>query len=163
MRRTLIGVAILALVVGGAAWLLYATIDPGRLQQALAALVAHRLLSIPVGGALTLRLVPGAQPGFACLIVSDDGPVIPAAEAVRLFDPDFDVNPEALTRQLSLAVSYGLIAEHGGRIDVHSASETRDRFSVWLPLDTDPNDTIDVTTTVRIQTPAILKRESDRS
>lgn len=141
----------------------YATIDPGRVQQALAALLAHRLFSIPAGGTLTLRLAPDAQPSFACLIVSDDGPTITAAEAARLFDPDFDVNPEALTRQLSLAVSYGLIAEHSGRIDVHSDPATRDRFSVWLPLDTDPNVTIDVTTTVRIQTPAILERESDRS
>ena len=141
----------------------YATIDPGRIQQALGALLAHRLLAIPAGGTLTLRLVPDAQPGLVCVVLSDDGSVISAAEAARLFDPDFDVNAEALTRQLSLAVSYGLIAEHGGRIDVHSDPDTRDRFSVWLPLNTDQDVTIDVTTTVHLQVPAILERGRDRS
>ncbi len=139
---------------------IYAAIDPGRIQQAFGALIAHRLAAIPAGGALTLRL--STESAQARLVIADDGPAISPAEAAGLFDPTFDVNADALTRQLGLAVSYGLIAEHGGRIDVHSDPTSPDRFSIWLPLDAGQDSAADVVTAVHIQRPTVEQREGYR-
>lgn len=112
----------------------YATIDPNRVQQALGALMTQRLRVIPAEGALTLGLSADPTTSLASMTVADTGPTISPAEAQGFFDPIFDMAADTLSLQLERAVSYGLIAEHGGRIDIHTDPTSSLRFTVWLPL-----------------------------
>lgn len=134
----------------------YATIDPNRLHQALGALLTGRLRVVPPGGTLTVSLSLNAAAEEACFSLSDTGPVITPDEARTFFDPMFDVDSETLSRQLERSVCYGLIAEHGGRIDVHTDPGTRLRFSIGLPLANGRGPTADSVTHVHVQrTPSV--------
>jgi len=131
----------------------YVTIDPGRIQQALGALVANRLRQMQPAGVLTLRLAVASDAASAAVTIADTGPTIAPELANCLFDPVFDVNSDALSRHLELAVSYGLIAEHGGRIDVHSDPALMDRFTVYLPLGDGQADVSDLTMEIEVAKP----------
>lgn len=114
---------------------MYATLEPGQIRQAFGTLIHHRLRALQPGDTVTLRLRASTESGLAGITLCDTGPSILPEQADGFFDPVFDIDADALSRRLELAVSYGLIAEHGGRIDVHSRSDSPERFTIWLPYD----------------------------
>jgi two-component system NtrC family sensor kinase len=67
------------------------------------------------------------------LVVEDDGRGIPAEDRARLFEPFFSTKGTRGTG-LGLSVSWGLVEEHGGWIEVESAPGEGSRFTVRLPL-----------------------------
>jgi signal transduction histidine kinase len=67
------------------------------------------------------------------LVVEDDGRGISAEDRARLFEPFFSTKGTRGTG-LGLSVSWGLVEEHGGWIEVESAPGKGSRFTVRLPL-----------------------------
>jgi len=67
------------------------------------------------------------------LAVQDDGRGISPEDRERLFEPFFSTKGTRGTG-LGLSVSWGLVEEHGGWIDVESAPGQGTRFTVRLPL-----------------------------
>jgi len=67
------------------------------------------------------------------LTVVDDGDGISPEDRARLFEPFFTTKGTG-GAGLGLAVSWGLVEEHGGWIDVESTLGEGSRFSVFLPL-----------------------------
>jgi two-component system NtrC family sensor kinase len=67
------------------------------------------------------------------LAVRDDGRGISAEDRARLFEPFFSTKGTRGTG-LGLSVSWGLVEEHGGWIDVESAPGKGSCFSVRLPV-----------------------------
>lgn len=79
------------------------------------------------------------QAGWAVIEVQDNGNGILPELRQRIFDPYFTTKPHGTG--LGLSVTYGLIARHGGEIQVTSPLPTRDgqppygtRFTIRLPL-----------------------------
>ncbi len=71
--------------------------------------------------------------GGARVVVSDDGPGIPADKLQHIFDPFFSTRRERGGTGLGLSMVHGIIAEHGGTIDVDSAPGRGTTFSIHLP------------------------------
>ena len=71
--------------------------------------------------------------GWIEVIVSDDGPGIPAANLKKVFLPFFTTKEVRRGTGLGLAICYGIVQEHGGRIEVHSRENEGASFSVEIP------------------------------
>jgi PAS domain S-box-containing protein len=65
--------------------------------------------------------------------VCDNGPGIPPEIQSRVFDPFFTTKPPGKGAGLGLATCHGIIANHGGRIEVESCPNTRTCMRVYLP------------------------------
>jgi signal transduction histidine kinase len=66
--------------------------------------------------------------------VRDSGPGIPAEHLSKLFEPFFTTKPVGQGTGLGLSVSYQIIQEAGGRIEVKSDEGRGAEFTVVLPL-----------------------------
>ena len=85
-------------------------------------------------GTLTVRAEPEATPeGVGVRVtIADSGSGIPPEIRARLFEPFFTTKEPGKGTGLGLHISYGVVARHGGRIEVDSVpGETR--FTVTLP------------------------------
>jgi two-component system NtrC family sensor kinase len=110
--------------------------DEGQLQQAVIALATNAIDAMPEGGRLTLR---GRERNDHVLIeVSDTGVGIAPENLTKIFDPFFTTKEIGRGTGLGLAVCYGIVTEHGGRLDVQSAVGGGTTFTISLPA-TNPN------------------------
>lgn len=111
--------------------------DIGQLQQAVVALATNAIDAMPDGGTLTLR---ARQSGPRVLIeVSDTGLGIPPENMTKIFDPFFTTKDVGRGTGLGLAVCYGILSEHGGRLDVRSTLGAGTTFTITLPVAGDWN------------------------
>ncbi len=70
--------------------------------------------------------------------VIDEGTGIEPAVRERIFDPFFTTKPQGQGTGLGLSISYGIIRDHGGRIDCDSTPGKGSTFTVTLPLHFSP-------------------------
>lgn len=105
--------------------------DEGQLQQAVIALATNGIDAMPEGGRLTLR---GRNENDHVLVeVGDTGVGIAPENLTKIFDPFFTTKEIGRGTGLGLAVCYGIVTEHGGRLDVQSALGTGTTFTISLP------------------------------
>ncbi|HJU04061.1 MAG TPA: ATP-binding protein [Nitrospiraceae bacterium] len=76
---------------------------------------------------------------WVTVTVADNGPGIPVDMMERIFEPFFTTKPAAQGNGLGLFLSYGIVAEHRGRLDVANG-ESGAVFTVWLPALRQPAD-----------------------
>ena len=110
---------------------LIALYDSQQIEQVLINLVTNAVQAMPEGG--TLRAALSSQNGQAEIEISDTGVGIPPENLTRIFDPFFTTKPEGEGTGLGLSVSYGIISEHGGKIDVESTPGEGTTFRITLP------------------------------
>jgi two-component system NtrC family sensor kinase len=104
-----------------------------KLQQVLFNLILNARDAMPSGGWLTLKtFVDGRD---VVVEVNDTGEGIPEADLPRIFDPFFTTKDVGLGTGLGLAVSYGIVQEHGGTIRASSSKGQGSRFEVRLPIE----------------------------
>jgi two-component system, NtrC family, sensor kinase len=106
--------------------------DGGQLQQALIALATNAIDAMPQGGDLTFRAFAGSD--RLTLEVADTGTGIPPEDLSKIFEPFFTTKEVGKGTGLGLAVCYGIISEHGGRLNVRSNVGKGTTFSILLPL-----------------------------
>jgi len=83
------------------------------------------------GGMVQVEVEKSA--GGAWVRVKDDGCGIQPEDLDRIFEPFFSSKPAVKGTGLGLAVSYGIVQRHGGRIEVESTPGKGSIFSVFLP------------------------------
>jgi two-component system NtrC family sensor kinase len=109
--------------------------DENQLQQVILNLVqnAHQAMTQQRDPrVLTVRVRPGD--GVLLLEVLDTGDGIEAEALPRLFDPFFTTKPPGEGSGLGLSVSYGIVAEHKGRLRGENRTDRRGAiFTVELP------------------------------
>lgn len=107
--------------------------DPGQLSQVTLHLLQNALDAVrPAGGVLSVRT--DRAPDGLSLTVEDTGGGIAPEHLSHLFEPTFTTKPPGEGTGLGLSLSYRIVQEHGGRIDVRSAPGEGARFTVHLPL-----------------------------
>ncbi len=74
------------------------------------------------------------------VVVRDDGAGIAADVLGRIFDPFFTTKRQGQGTGLGLAISHGIVARHGGRIQVESQPGVGTTFIVTLPVRRAPGD-----------------------
>jgi two-component system NtrC family sensor kinase len=105
--------------------------DEGQLQQAVVALATNAIDAMPDGGTLTLR---ANRSGPNVIVeIKDTGSGIPQENLTKIFDPFFTTKDVGRGTGLGLAVCYGIVSEHGGRLDVRSAVGVGTTFTISLP------------------------------
>ena len=93
----------------------------------------HAIGSLKTEGTIVLRT--GFENDQLFVKVEDNGPGIPPAIRERIFDPFFTTKDFGQGTGLGLAVSYGIVREHGGTIDVDRGTRLGGAcFTVYLPL-----------------------------
>jgi two-component system, NtrC family, sensor kinase len=105
--------------------------DAGQLQQVAIILAENAIDAMPQGGTLLLRTYNEA--GGVSLQVSDTGVGIAQENVAKIFDPFFTTKEVGRGTGLGLAVCYGIVTEHGGRIAVDSTVGRGTTFTVSLP------------------------------
>ncbi len=106
--------------------------DPDQLQQVAVNLVLNAVQAMPNGGTLTLRT--SLEDNQIKVEFIDTGCGIPQENMSRLFTPFFTTKKEVKGVGLGLAVSYGIIQRHHGRISVKSKEGEGSNFCVYLPI-----------------------------
>jgi signal transduction histidine kinase len=106
---------------------------PGQINQVFLNLILNAAQACEPGGLIRVRT--GTGPGEAVVAeVEDNGSGIRPEHLPHLFEPFFTTKPPGQGTGLGLSVSYGIIRDHGGSIDVTSRPDVGSTFRVRLPL-----------------------------
>ena len=106
--------------------------DGGQLQQAVIALATNAIDAMPNGGNLTFRAF--AEPRRLAIEIEDTGVGIPTEDMSKVFEPFFTTKEVGKGTGLGLAVCYGIITDHGGRLSVRSNVGKGSTFTIFLPI-----------------------------
>ena len=111
--------------------------DPRQLQQVFANIILNARKAMQSGGRLsvTSARVEREDSGSEAVAVSfgDTGCGISDENLVRVFEPFFTTGEVGEGSGLGLSVSYGIVKDHGGDIDVESKVGVGSTFTVLLP------------------------------
>ena len=108
--------------------------DVSQMQQVVLNLVMNAAEATRPHGSGCVRVVTRRTADGVVLAVSDAGEGIPRETLDRIFDPFFTTKGEGKGVGLGLAVVYGIVESHGGRIEVETAPGRGTTFEVTLPI-----------------------------
>jgi two-component system NtrC family sensor kinase len=106
--------------------------DGGQIQQAIIALATNAIDAMPDGG--TLKFKAYSKGNRVVIEVEDTGSGIPHENMSKIYEPFFTTKEVGKGTGLGLAVCYGIISEHGGRLSVRSSLGKGTTFSIFLPI-----------------------------
>jgi two-component system NtrC family sensor kinase len=113
--------------------------DPSTLQQVLLNLVTNaREAMAGHGGEIRIETGKAQRQGWVQLVIADTGPGISPEELSKVFDPFFTTKESGTG--LGLSVSYGIIQDHHGTVDVHSIPGRGTTFVLAFPAVSDTRD-----------------------
>jgi PAS domain S-box-containing protein len=107
------------------------TVNEGQLRQVFLGLASNALEAMDGRGTLTIR--SRVVSGEVEIEFQDEGPGIAEDILPRIFDPFFTTKPPGQGTGLGLAIAQGIVADHGGRLDVTSRPGKGSIFRVVLP------------------------------
>lgn len=110
--------------------------DSRQLQQVCLNLVTNAVQAMGPQGSGTLRVTTRTEDDGESVVLEmrDTGPGIPAAARGRIFEPFFTTKGEGEGTGLGLSVSYGIVAAHGGRLELVETSAQGTVFRMTLPV-----------------------------
>ena len=119
--------------------------DFDQLHQVCTNLILNAIQAMPQGGKLTIRTSAGD--GQLKMEIHDTGCGISPKNMRKLFTPFFTTKQEVKGVGLGLAISYGIIQRHNGKIEVQSKEGEGTTFTICLPLhNVEPSENTAVTT-----------------
>jgi PAS domain S-box-containing protein len=116
--------------------------DSGHLEQVLMNIVVNAKDAMPGGGQIHISTenddspaVPGSENGglSVCLTVRDSGVGMDETTLSRIFEPFYSTKSAGKGTGIGLAVVYGIVEGHGGRINVESKPKEGSTFRIYFP------------------------------
>ncbi len=107
--------------------------DGKQLQQAIMAPCINAGEAMPNGGSLTIRT--DGNKDHVVIEITDTGGGISQDDLPRIFEPFFTTKGDESGVGLGLAVVYGIVQRHKGRVDVASDPGGGTTFTITLPRD----------------------------
>ena len=114
-------------------------IDPDRMAQAIGNIVSNAIKFTPTGGKISIDV--RLESGQLCIQVADTGPGIPLNEQEKIFQPFIRGSQGRRIVEgmgLGLSIAREIIVAHGGEIRLESTPGTGSRFTLQVPVDTQP-------------------------
>jgi len=103
-----------------------------KLQQVFLNLFLNARDAMPSGGIVEIRTA--AHNGSVEVEIIDTGGGIPRENLNRIFDPFFTTKSSGRGTGLGLSVSYGIVKEHAGKVDVRSTPGKGTSFRLEFPV-----------------------------
>jgi PAS domain S-box-containing protein len=107
------------------------TVNEGQLRQVFLGLASNALDAMEAHGRLVIRTRRARRE--LEIEFEDEGPGIPEEIAQRIWDPFFTTKPPGQGTGLGLAIAQGIVADHGGRIEMQTHVGKGSIFRVVLP------------------------------
>jgi len=104
-----------------------------QLKQVFLNLLNNAADACDGGGVITIS-TKACDADNVVVHIADNGIGIRSADMAHIFEPFFTTKPKLKGTGLGLSVSYGIIKNHGGRIEVKSEHNKGSRFSVFLSI-----------------------------
>jgi signal transduction histidine kinase len=114
----------------------WVSIDHNQMKQVLLNLIHNALQAMPKGGELmvTTNQAKREDRDWIIMAITDSGIGIQPADQDRVFEPFFTTKGDRGGTGLGLSVTYGIITDHGGTIEISSEPNNGSTFAVWLPI-----------------------------
>jgi two-component system NtrC family sensor kinase len=109
-------------------------LDADQWQQVFVNMLINAGQAMPEGGRLTITTDFLEADNNVLIILEDTGTGISKENLDRIFDPFFTTKAQK-GFGLGLSVTYGIIKNHGGKVDVQSTEGEGTRFSILLPVE----------------------------
>ncbi len=107
-----------------------------QMREALTNLILNAIHAMPDGGTITIRA--RKQAPNMIVTVSDTGYGMPPEVQQRCFEPFFSTKGREGGTGIGLAMAYGIVRGHEGRIGVESTENEGTTFTIHLPLSRPP-------------------------
>ncbi len=108
---------------------LYCNAD--KIQQALMALLINSIEAMPNGGKIILNII--CEKNNIIIRVIDEGTGISDKDLPHIFEPFYSTKEASNGTGLGLAVAYGIITNHKGKMEVEKTSDQGTTFKIVLP------------------------------
>ncbi len=114
----------------------WVSIDHNQMKQVLLNLIHNALQAMPKGGELlvTTNTAKREDRDWVIMAIKDSGIGILPADQDRVFEPFFTTRGDRGGTGLGLSVTYGIVTDHGGSIEISSEPNEGSTFAVWLPI-----------------------------
>jgi two-component system NtrC family sensor kinase len=106
-----------------------------QLIQAFMAILLNAIDAMENGGELRVHTAMNPHREDEVMVeFQDSGVGIPRAELSKIFEPFYTTKPQGRGTGLGLSICYGIIEQHGGRIEADSLPGRGATFRVFLPV-----------------------------
>lgn len=109
-------------------------VDPSQVERVFLNLIINAAEAMEGTGKLTIRTTMGSAARCIEVDVQDNGAGILPEHLEKIFDPFFTTKETGHGVGLGLAISYGIVMEHKGKLTVESKPGKGTTFTVSLPL-----------------------------
>ena len=113
----------------------WVSVDSNQMKQVFLNLIHNAIQAMPTGGSLRLRTEMRRKDDrdWAVVSIRDSGIGISPKDIDRIFEPFYTTRGTHGGTGLGLSVTYGIVTDHGGTIEVESEPSEGSTFTVWLP------------------------------
>jgi two-component system, NtrC family, sensor kinase len=108
--------------------------SPSQVNQVFLNLITNAAQAMEAGNG-TITLTTRSEGAGVAVDVADTGKGIPEDVLPKIFDPFFSTKEVGKGTGLGLSVSYKIVEQHGGSIEVQSDPGKGTRFTVWFPCE----------------------------
>jgi len=109
-------------------------VDPSQIERVFLNLIINAAEAMEGTGRLTITTTMNAADQSVDIDVQDTGPGILPQHLEKIFDPFFTTKETGHGVGLGLAISYGIVKEHNGKLTVKSKLGKGTTFAVSLPI-----------------------------